>query len=84
MQPGTSPPTQTDMTNNNTRTALVTFGAFGCDLEIVREYLPSNYTATSTEDGILISGHDSHGWTLDGYVIPRLASALIAVQEVFL
>ena len=56
-------------------------GGLGCSLDIVRDYLPSNYTATEDADGILISGKDSHGWTLDGYVIPRLGSALIAVQE---
>jgi hypothetical protein len=53
------------------------------DLRDVQDYLPSNYTATSTEDGILISGHDRFGWTLDGYVLPRLGSALIAGKEVF-
>ena len=44
--------------------------------------MPSNYKATQTEDGtIWISGHDSAGWTLDGYVIPRLASGLIFAKE---
>lgn len=52
------------------------------DLRSVRAYLPSNYTATEIEDRILISGRDDHGWTLDGYVIPRLASGLIAAREV--
>jgi hypothetical protein len=54
------------------------------DLRDVQDYLPSNYTATATDDGILISGHDHHGWTLDDYVLPRLGSALIAGKEVFL
>ena len=69
----------TDMTNTK-RYALVQGDA---DLRDVQDYLPSNYTATSTDDGILISGHDRFGWTLDGYVLPRLGSALIAGKEVF-
>ena len=64
-----------------TRTALV-LGGLGADLETVRCYLPANYTALQTADGVLISGQDSHGWTLDGYVIPRLASGLIVAEEV--
>ena len=70
----------TDMTNTK-RYALIQGDA---DLRDVQDFLPSNYTATSTEDGILISGHDRFGWTLDGYVLPRLGSALIAGKEVFL
>lgn len=30
----------------------------------------------------IIGGSDFHGWTLDGYVIPRLASGLIAAKEI--
>jgi hypothetical protein len=30
----------------------------------------------------LIEGEDNAGWTLDGYVIPRLASGLIFAKEV--
>ena len=30
----------------------------------------------------VIEGEDSHGWTLDGYVIPRYASGLIWVEEI--
>lgn len=33
--------------------------------------------------GILITGHDVAGWTLDGYVIPRLASGAIFAREIF-
>ncbi len=65
----------------DTRQARV-LGGLGASLDTVRDYLPSNYTATEDAEGILISGKDSHGWTLDGYVIPRLGSALIAVKEV--
>jgi hypothetical protein len=30
----------------------------------------------------VIEGRDSHGWTLDGYVIPRYASGLIWCEEI--
>lgn len=52
-------------------------------LEEVSNYLPSNYWVFRDYDGPLeIRGFDDRGWTLDGYVIPRLASGLIAVREV--
>ena len=56
-------------------------------LEVVQDYLPSNYTAYEFEgpDGeemIQIRGRDNAGWTMDGYVIPRLASANICAREV--
>lgn len=56
-------------------------------LDSVKAYLPRNYRAV--EEGqdevgrfILIEGEDHCGWTLDGYVIPRLASALLFAAEV--
>jgi hypothetical protein len=52
------------------------------DLDRVRRFLPSNYTADSDGGSIWIHGYDSLGWTLDGYVIPRLASGLIFAREV--
>lgn len=48
----------------------------------VAQYLPKNYATRLVGDRLFIEGHDDHGWTLDGYVIPRLASALIATREV--
>tara|TARA_R110000751_G_scaffold57842_2_gene122534 strand:+ start:1326 stop:1547 length:222 start_codon:yes stop_codon:yes gene_type:complete len=53
------------------------------DLETVRAYLPSNYEAYQDpfEDHIVINGVDRAGWTLDRYVIPRLASGLIVARE---
>ena len=56
-------------------------------LEAVKNYLPSNFTAhesngTIQGKGILIEGYDRAGWTLDAYVIPRLASGLIVAKEV--
>ena len=61
----------------------------GATLEQVRHYLPANYEAReamlgamdSTRHIIEIEGYDRAGWTLDGYVIPRLASGLIVATE---
>jgi hypothetical protein len=56
----------------------------------VRAYLPDNYRLVSSEDEPyfdgtrIIEGEDVAGWTLDGYVIPRLASGMIACREQFL
>jgi hypothetical protein len=63
------------------RRAIVT-GGLSVNLDLVKRYLPSNYQATEGPDGIVIEGSDNAGWTLDGYVIPRLASGLIAAEEV--
>ena len=59
----------------------------GATLEQVRHYLPANYEARDLpnygrEGTIVIEGYDRAGWTLDGYVIPRLASGLIVATEV--
>lgn len=56
-------------------------------LREVSAYLPANYTARLAEGNslpvvVLIEGIDDHGWTLDDYVIPRLASGLITAREV--
>ncbi len=66
------------------RTAVVN-GGLRASLSQVRAYLPSNYEAAQNpydDHEIVITGRDDHGWTLDGYVIPRLASGLIAAREV--
>jgi hypothetical protein len=54
------------------------------ELERVRRYLPSNYSAVydETRDCIVVAGTDQAGWTLDGFVLPRLASGLIFASEV--
>lgn len=50
--------------------------------EGAERYLPSNYHVTgATPDEIYIAGEDHAGWTLDDYVIPRLASGLIVAKE---
>ena len=60
----------------------------GDPLEVVRQYLPRNYQAEYVPalydegDMIRIYGEDQAGWTLDGYVIPRLASGMIFAREV--
>ena len=52
-------------------------------LDTVRNYLPSNYQARMMQDDtILVSGVDNAGWTLTGYVIPRLASGWIVAKEI--
>jgi hypothetical protein len=53
------------------------------DVETVRAYLPGNYDAIRHSDTeTLIYGADSAGWTLDEYVIPRLASGLYFATEI--
>jgi hypothetical protein len=57
--------------------------------ETVAAYLPDNYTIvgrtairhTNTVQ-FLIAGRDVAGWTLDDYVIPRLASGMYYAEEV--
>lgn len=49
--------------------------------EEVAPYLPSNYTVVGRvlergHFGTIIAGSDSAGWTLEDYVLPRLASGL--------
>jgi hypothetical protein len=52
------------------------------DVDALRRYLPSNYDAVVSAGGVvIITGTDVAGWTLDGYVIPRLASGLIFAKE---
>lgn len=62
-----------DQSNKNcTRSATVSGGT----LDRVAQYLPSNYHALGVKDTgeVVICGRDVAGWTLDDYVIPRLAS----------
>jgi hypothetical protein len=68
-----------------TRTAVVT-GARNA--REVFAYLPDNYRVTGEgytiagRPTVTIAGEDRAGWTLDGYVIPRLASGLMFAEEV--
>jgi hypothetical protein len=34
------------------------------------------------DDVVVIQGEDYHGWTLDRYVIPRLGSGMMRVDEI--
>ena len=68
-----------------TRLALITG-----DADRIKAYLPSNYylsarrghAAIGGPGQVLIEGNDSQGWTLEGYVLPRLASGLLFGYEV--
>jgi hypothetical protein len=49
----------------------------------VGAYLPAAYAVTlETDETVVIEGTDRAGWTMDGYVIPRLASGMIACREI--
>ncbi len=51
--------------------------------ERVRAYMPANYKVTGFDtEYVYITGFDNSGWTLDGYVIPRLASGLSRCEEI--
>ena len=68
------------MNTNPTRQAFVMSDVTARQVEA---YLPSNYIVVRPVTGLrVISGRDNAGWTLDGYVIPRLASGLIIAEEV--
>ena len=51
------------------------------EFEVVKRYLPSNYACFIWGNDLQIVGEDVAGWTLDGYVIPRLASGLYYAKE---
>lgn len=68
----------------NTRKALIREG----DAKRVAAYLPDNYAVIDAYVSPLfgpvtvIAGNDVAGWTLDDYVLPRLASGLIIGTEI--
>lgn len=49
---------------------------------IIRRYMPTNYRVYVCNFDILIAGNDVAGWTLDDYVIPRLASGGYTAKEI--
>lgn len=65
------------------RAVVVNNGEAGLADTIAR-YLPANYSVAGADlhGNVVISGFDNAGWTLDGYVIPRLLSGLYACNEV--
>jgi hypothetical protein len=49
----------------------------------VAAYLPRGWEVyRSAENFIMIRGEEVAGWTLDGYILPRLSSGLITAKEV--
>lgn len=73
----------------NTRYAVVSNARTRREVEA---YLPANYAVLTdhianpfSDDrvrlNVVIAGEDDCGWTLDGYVIPRLASGLMHCRE---
>lgn len=70
------------------RTAIVHRSTSGYPTpEAVARYLPGNYAVLTSYssplgDKIVIQGSDYAGWTLEDYVIPRLASGLIYCAEI--
>lgn len=53
------------------------------DERTVRQYLPRGYDVLCEHDGdVIIQGRDVAGWTLDEYVLPRLASGLYFGGEI--
>jgi hypothetical protein len=57
---------------------------FGATPEVIAHYLPSNYRVIEflEHDKVLIEGTDRMGWTLEDYIIPRLASGWYVCKEV--
>lgn len=50
---------------------------------IAGNYLPGNYSVIGEDEQyVYIRGADNAGWSLDDYVIPRLASGLIFCEEI--
>jgi hypothetical protein len=49
----------------------------------IAAYLPARYKVVEvTETETIIEGEDCCGWTLDDYVIPRLASGWYFAEEI--
>ena len=44
--------------------------------DTIERYLPGNYDAVPFGPFVLVYGTDNRGWTLEDYVLPRLASGL--------
>lgn len=55
------------------------------EVQVIARYLPENYHVVHVDTGnreVWIEGTDVAGWTLDGYVLPRLASGMHFGREV--
>ncbi len=72
------------MSNTETTRRAVISTRTSNDLKAIPAYLPGNYKVVGTVErfdpfgtvGLVIEGNDDAGWTLDEYVLPRLASGL--------
>lgn len=42
-------------------------------IDTIRRYLPGNYQAITLGTFVLVYGYDQAGWTLEDYVLPRMA-----------
>jgi hypothetical protein len=51
------------------------------DIDVIRRFLPSNYIAFTWGNHVWIEGEDVAGWTMEDYVIPRLASGGIYATQ---
>ncbi len=65
----------------NPRAVPTTFPELGDYVDTINRYLPGNYQAVMVANTVVIVGKDHAGWTMDDYVIPRLASGLHWYQE---
>lgn len=55
----------------------------GLSIGTLEAYLPGNYRIISSGPrGHLVAGMDDSGWTMDGYVLPRLASGMYFGREI--
>jgi len=62
---------------------FIRYALVSADDDQVAAYLPDNYRVVGSVDGqTVIAGRDVAGWTLDAYVIPRLASGLYFATEI--
>lgn len=65
------------------RTAIIRRENWKPAADTVARYLPGNYEVVAEgQTMIVIEGEDNAGWTMDDYVIPRLASGLIYAREI--
>lgn len=65
------------------RQAEIRSTGIGGDVYRVEAFLPLNYSARALNaDVVEITGRDAAGHTLDGYVIPRLASGGMYADEI--
>jgi len=81
------PRVQPEQRPNEGRLRRAIVRGHGATGETIGRYLPANYEVTMASedmDGqpfVIIHGLDNLGWTLEGYVIPRLASGLYGCKE---